>query len=60
MPTEFLKCVRTKGSKIRTVKPSPGKYLHICYIGNKSFPGEIKETKKEKKRNIVKKIVRNK
>ncbi len=59
MPKDFLNCIKN-GGKVRTIKPSPGKYLHICYINGKSYPGEVKETKKTKKRNIVKKAINKK
>lgn len=44
MPAGFERC-RAKGGRIRTVKPSKGKYLHICYLNGKSYPGEVKAKK---------------
>jgi len=46
MPADFTKCV-SQGGKVRTKKLSGGRYLHICYLNGKSYPGEIKK-KKEK------------
>ena len=48
MPKAFENC-RKKGGKIRTVKLSGGKYVHICTIGGKSFRGYVKSkgSKKE-------------
>jgi hypothetical protein len=41
MPEAFDKCVRA-GGKVRTKSMSNGKYMHICFLGNKSYAGEIK------------------
>ena len=49
MPKAFRKCVR-RGGRVRTIKPKAGKYMHICYVGGKSYAGEVKENKKPKKR----------
>ena len=42
MPKEFDEC-RENGGKIRTKKLKGGKYVHICYLGGKSFSGEVKQ-----------------
>lgn len=42
MPTDFDKCV-ANGGKVRTIKRSSGTYQHICFIGGKSFAGEVKK-----------------
>lgn len=56
MPASFEKCVREKG-RVRTIKPNPSEYLHICYKDGKSYHGEVKKTKTGKKRDIIKKRV---
>ena len=48
MPVEFEACQRN-GGRIKTKKLGNGKYIHICFIGGKSFAGEIKTKKKKKK-----------
>jgi hypothetical protein len=45
MPADFEKCIR-EGGRVRTKKLSKGRFIHICYLGNKSFAGEIKTKKK--------------
>lgn len=44
MPKEFDSCVR-RGGKVRTKKLSKNRYMHICFIGRKSYPGEVKTKK---------------
>jgi hypothetical protein len=53
MPEGFEKC-REKGGRIRTVSGphklfglKKGQYMHVCFLDNKMYRGEIK-TKKEK------------
>ena len=41
MPEGFDKC-RKQGGRIRTLKLKGGKYIHVCYIGGKSYKGEVK------------------
>jgi len=49
MPEAFKRCVNMPGSKVVTIKPKPGKYLHVCYDKQgKVYSGEVK-TKKETK-----------
>ena len=57
MPAGFLKCVRG-GGRVRTIKPNPSEYLHICYKDGKSYRGEVKKTKTGKKRDIIKKSIK--
>ncbi len=45
MPEGFDMC-RAKGGRIRTKKMGSGKYMHICFLNGKSYPGEVKEYKK--------------
>lgn len=46
MPEAFEKC-RKQGGRIRTLKLSGNRYMHICYLNNKSYRGEIHEKKKK-------------
>lgn len=45
MPAGFDNC-RRKGGKIRTIKPTTDTYLPVCYLGKKSFRGEVHHVKK--------------
>lgn len=47
MPKAFDDCVK-KGGRVRTKKISDTKYQHICYLGDKSYAGEVKTKKKRK------------
>jgi len=40
MPKAFDDC-QARGGKIRTIKLKGGKYMHICIIDGKSYPGEV-------------------
>jgi hypothetical protein len=44
MPAGFLKCVKN-GGRVRTKNLGNGKYIHICFIGGKSYAGEPKTRK---------------
>ena len=44
MPKGFEMC-RKAGGKIRTKQLSNGKYMHICFLNGKSYPGEVKAKK---------------
>lgn len=46
MPAAFEKCVKA-GGRVRTKKLSGGRYMHICFLGKKSYAGEV-HTKKKK------------
>ncbi len=48
MPQPFLDCV-AKGGKVRTIDigKDKKKYMRVCYLDGKSYPGEVK-VKKEK------------
>ncbi len=48
MPRGFTQCVK-RGGRVRTIKPKSGRYIHICYIGRKSYAGEVHKTKRRKK-----------
>jgi hypothetical protein len=47
MPAGFKRC-QEMGGRIRTKKLGKGKYIHICFINGKSFPGEVKTKEKGK------------
>lgn len=57
MPIAFTGCVR-RGGRVRTKVLSKGRYIHICFIGGKSYAGEVhkKKTKKTATRKARKKI----
>jgi len=48
VPKEFEDCVKN-GGKVRTiiVNKKKGLYMHICYKGGKSYPGEVLQKKSE-------------
>lgn len=48
MPKAFNDCVK-RGGRVRRKTLSGGRYMNICFIDGKSFPGEIKKEGKEKK-----------
>lgn len=45
MPKDFEKCIKD-GGKIITKKVNSKQYIHVCYIGGKSYSGEVKDYKK--------------
>lgn len=52
MPKGFTRCVRG-GGRVRTLKPKgrgSSTYLHVCYKGGRSYPGEVKHRKSGHKR----------
>lgn len=40
MPADFLKCVKD-GGRVRTKSLGDNKYMRICFIGGKSYSGEV-------------------
>ena len=46
MPAAFERCVKA-GGRVRTKELGNGKYMHICFMGGKSYAGYVKT--KEKK-----------
>jgi hypothetical protein len=44
MSVEFDRCVKN-GGRIRTKKLSKGRYMHLCFLGGKSYAGEVKTKK---------------
>ncbi len=57
MPQAFTNCVK-KGGKVRTVtvNKKKGTYMRVCYLNNKSYPGEVKT--KKSKAGMAKELVR--
>jgi hypothetical protein len=47
MPAAYNKCIKD-GGKVRTKDLGKGKYMHICSLNGKTYPGEVK-TRKEPK-----------
>jgi len=45
MPAGFENCV-AKGGRVRTKRVDKTHYMHICFLGGKSFAGEVKAYKK--------------
>ena len=47
MPANFDACVRSRGSRVRTIKPNSKTYLHLCYRrnSNKAIPSYVKHLK---------------
>ena len=60
MPQAFTNCVK-KGGKVRTVtiNKKKGTYMHVCYLNNKAYPGEVKtkKSKAEKAKGLVRKLL---
>jgi len=46
MPAGFDKCVKD-GGRVGTKKLKGGKYMHICFLKGKSYPGEVKKAKEK-------------
>jgi len=46
MPAGFNRCVK-KGGRVRRVKPKRGVYINICYLGGKSYRGEVHHIKQK-------------
>lgn len=49
MPASFDRCV-SGGGRVRTKSLGSGKYMHICFLGGKSYVGEVKTKEKPKKK----------
>lgn len=45
MPKDFDNCVKN-GGRVRTKQLSGGRYIHICFLGGKSYAGHTKKKKK--------------
>ena len=60
MPAAFDKCVKD-GGKVRTViiNKKKGTYMHVCYLNDKSYPGEVrtKKSKAEMAKELVRKLL---
>lgn len=46
MPKAFERCVKA-GGRVRTKKLSGNRYIHICFLGGKSYAGEVHKRKKK-------------
>lgn len=50
MPAAFNRCI-SKGGRVRTKKLGGRKYMLICYLDKKAYPGEVHtRTKRRKKK----------
>ena len=49
MPRAFEECVR-KGGRVRTKRLGDGKYMRVCFLGGKSYAGEVKMMKHKGKK----------
>jgi len=52
MPKAFEACVKA-GGRVRTKTLSGGRYMHICYKGGKSYPGEVKTSEQPTLASVV-------
>lgn len=50
MPADFDRCVAS-GGKVRTKQVNGKQYIHVCFMGKKSYSGEVKNYKKILKTN---------
>jgi len=44
MPEDFLKCVKNKG-RVRTISLPNNRYMAVCFIGGRSYHGEVHHNK---------------
>lgn len=49
MPAEFDMCVKN-GGKVSTKSMPGGRYMHICFLGGKSYAGEVKMSMQKAKK----------
>lgn len=57
MPAGFDNCVKKGGQvKTLTIDKKKGTYMHVCYLKDKSYPGEVKT--KKSKAEVAKELVR--
>ena len=54
-PAGFDMCQK-KGGRIRTKTLSDGRYLHICFLNGKSYPGYVKY--KDKRKETIRKLAK--
>jgi len=47
MPQGFSTCIKN-GGRVRTKKLSKGRFMYLCFIDGKSYPGEVHVKKKGK------------
>ena len=53
MPAGFDRCVKA-GGRVRTKTLSGGRYMRICFLNAKSYPGHVKKKKPEPGRAAMK------
>lgn len=58
MPKDFDSCI-ARGGRVRTKKLSGNRYMHICFIGGRSYAGHVK-TKAGDSLSKAKKVARDK
>lgn len=51
-PKAFDDCVK-RGGRVRTKNLSGGRYIHLCFIGGKSFAGEVKRKAGERLKEAI-------
>ncbi len=45
MPQAFTNCIK-QGGRVRTKRINKDEYIKICFLNNKSYPGEVHKYKK--------------
>lgn len=53
MPEGFNRC-KEQGGRIRTIKPNANTYMAVCYLGKRSYAGEVHHLKKAPPGNVAK------
>lgn len=59
MPVAFTNCIARNG-RVRTKSLPNGKYIKICYLGGKSYSGEVHTKKDAKPSSWIKKAFKKK
>ena len=54
MPQAFLNCMKKKGHRVRTIKPKPDVYIHVCFYKGKSYRGEVHHERVKKLKKYIK------
>jgi len=53
MPESFTNCIK-KGGRVRRKTLSDGRYINICYLGGKSYAGEVHKKVGERLEKVAK------
>ena len=53
MPRAFERCVRSSGSRVRTIKPNEDQYLRVCYDRDNQAHADYVKTRKSAQRRTV-------